>query len=192
MLINSNHKGKFMKQIHYPALCLLISLGVILRPLPVEAKAKDFVCSTQGKVPTTVALMDNGKKVPLIYWVSEEFSSDGWTPLRRCQAVSARFYEAKDNLRYLTTGEMNGMNTICTALTVPGTCDKLIYTLKRYQSPTNTLSKLIRLRNRAGGPLNEVNGQEYIDMNKLLGLGDSEDLPPMSTNDPMLKWSSDK
>jgi hypothetical protein len=87
---------------------------------------------------------------------------------------------------------MNGMNTICTALTVPGKCDKLIYTLKRYQSPTKTLSKLVRISKHASGPLNEVDGQEYIDVNMLLGLGDSENLPPMSTNDPMLKWSSDK
>ncbi len=181
-----------MKNIHYTAPCLMISMGIIFGSLPVQAKAKDFICSTQGKAPTTVALMDNGKKIPLIYWVSEDFSSDGWTPLRRCQAVSARFYEAKENLRYLTTGVINGMNTICTALTIPGSCDKLIYTLKNNQSPTKTLSKLIRLRKYAGGPLNEVDGQEYIDVNILLGLGNSENLPPMSADDPMLKWSYDK
>lgn len=162
----------------------------LLIPIPANAKARDFSCANQGGVPTTMANMTNGKQIPVIRWTSSVFTGDGWTPERRCQEVSSRFSEFNDNnqLRYLTTGKMNGMNVICIALNRGDRCIGLVYTLKPGQNPTQTLNRLFNVQHRATGPLNETGDRSYIDMNEYLGVGKTEDMPSMSTGDKLNSW----
>jgi hypothetical protein len=167
-----------------------VGLVLTLAPIKAEAKAQYFSCVTQAGVPTTVAMMSNGKQVPVIRWTSSVFSNDGWSPERRCQEVSSRFSQFNDNnqLRYLTTGYMNGMNVICIALNKGDRCSGLVYTLKPGQNPTQTLNRLFGVQRTATGPLNETGDRTYIDMNQYLGVGRTEDLPPMTTGDNLNAW----
>jgi Circadian oscillating protein COP23 len=159
-----------------------------LTPQAAEAKAETFQCVAGSGTPTTVAVMSDGRRVPMIKWVSNEFSSDGWTPLRRCMAVSDRLTANKESLRYLTTGVMHGMNVICTAVSKGADCDQLIYTLKAGQNPGATLRRLFDVRTRATSALTETNEGTYVDINKLLGLGDSTDLPTINAGDNLQRW----
>lgn len=165
-------------------------LSLSLLPIKAEAKAQYFSCVTQRGVPTTMATMSNGKQVPVIRWTSSVFSNDGWSPERRCQEVSSRFSQFNDNnqLRYLTTGYMNGMNVICVALNRGDRCSGLVYTLKPGQNPTQTLNRLFGVQRTATGPLNETGDRVYIDMNEYLGVGRTENLPPMTTGDSLNAW----
>jgi len=141
-------------------------------PLPAEARAQDFVCSSVGGVPTTTASMADGRSVPVIRWTSNAFDGAGWTPERRCQEVSSRFttYHRDGRLNYITTGRINGLPVICTAASNGGPCDGLLYTLKPGQNATATLRNLFDVRYKARGPLNETSGRLYLNMNELLGV----------------------
>ena len=154
------------------------------------AKAQSFSCVNSSGTPTTVANMSSGKKIPMIRWTSGVFSGDGWSPERRCQEVSSRFTEYNNNnqLRYLTTGKMNGMNVICVSLNKGDRCSGLVYTLKPGQNPTQTLNRLFGVQRKATGPLNETGDRVYIDVNDYLGLGKTESLPQMTTGDNLNSW----
>ncbi len=133
-----------MKHSKLACFSAVLCLSAISFVQEAKAKARYFSCDTINGVPTTVANMSNGRKVPMIRWVSNTFDNDGWSPSRRCQTVSARFteYNNKNQLRYLTTGKMNGVNVICVALNKGDRCSGLVYTLKPGQNPTYTLNKL--------------------------------------------------
>jgi hypothetical protein len=153
-----------------------------------NARALSFECRSVQGVPTTVALMSSGKTINIIRWKSNDFASDGWSPARRCEAVSERMTANKDRLRFLATGQMNGMNVICAALSHGSPCENLIYTLKPGQNPGATLRRLVFVNSHATSPLSETNGQTYVDMNQILGLGDSSDQPVMNSGDKLNQW----
>lgn len=161
-----------------------------LLPDPAHSKAQHFTCANRSGVPTTIANMSSGKEVPMIRWTSSVFTDDGWTPERRCQEVSSRFtdYNNKNQLRYLTTGKMNGMHVICVALNKGDRCSGLVYTLKPGQNPTQTLNRLFGIQRKATGPLNETGDRTYIDVNEYLGVGKTESMPAMTTGDKLNEW----
>jgi hypothetical protein len=132
--------------------------------------ARGFICGISGGAPSTNAVKSDGKQVAVIRWTSNRFDSAGWTPERRCQEVSARFdqYFKEGRLKYLTTGRMNGVPVICTALNQGGACDGLLYTLKPGQNATATLESLLEVRNKATGPLNETSSRRYISLDQIL------------------------
>lgn len=159
-------------------------------PQQAKAKAQYFSCVTRSGVPTTVANMSSGKEVPMIRWTSSVFTGDGWSPERRCQEVSSRFtdFNNANQLRYLTTGIMNGMHVICISLNRGDRCSGLVYTLKPGQNPTETLNRLFGVQRTATGPLNETGDRAYIDINEYLGIGKTEGLPAMTTGDKLNDW----
>jgi hypothetical protein len=79
----------------------------------VEAKEASFVCSQLDNSPATVAKI-KGSEIPIIKWVTTEI--DNYPPEKRCSEVSARFqtYYQAGSLKYITTGQMNNENVICT------------------------------------------------------------------------------
>lgn len=158
----------------------------------VRAEARSFTCSTDRGVPTTIALMESGKRIPVIRWVSDTFSGSGWSPQRRCQEVSERFSNLNNQklLNYLTTGYLNGMGVICAAINKGDSCtnNTLLYTLKPGQNPTQTLKSLFNVRTYAVGPLDETGGRLFIDLNEYLGLGPSSNMPARSTGDSLGNW----
>lgn len=91
-------------------------------------------------------------------------------------------------MRFLTTGTINKMPVICVALNKGDRCNGLVYTLKPGQNPTTTLQRLFGVQRTASGPLNETGEALYIDMGAYLGGQSSDQMPPMSTGDNLLKW----
>lgn len=75
-----------------------------------------YHCINHNGTPTTVVDTDRGR-ISLITWQSNYFSASGYTPQRRCQEVTGRFqtHSDKGNIRYITTGNLNGHTIICVA-----------------------------------------------------------------------------
>ena len=137
--------------------------------------AKGFVCSVANGAPSTSAVKADGAQVPVIRWTSSAFEAAGWSPERRCEAVSKRFdsFYRQGRLTYITTGRMNSLPVICTAQTNGGPCDGLLYTLKPGQNATATLKSLLEIRVKARGPLNETTERMYVSLNELLSTAEA-------------------
>lgn len=149
----------------------LLSGAPLLLQTPAQAAtASRFVCGSVGGVPTTEAITRDGRQVSVIRWTSRVFSGSGWSAERRCQEVSSRFeqFRQQGRLRYITTGRMRGQSVLCTAQSRSGGCDGLLYTLKPGQDPSVTLARLLELRVKARGPLNETGPRLYVSVDALL------------------------
>ena len=141
-------------------------------------------------MPVTVYQNAQGAVEPWIEWTSDYFSGSGYDPATRCQLVSQRLESYRRNrmLRYITVGQMNGQNVICTANQVNGVCQNLIYTLRPGQDPIGSLYNLLAWRQgQVGMPSTEESSQiPYIDVREKLGekpgenMGDKAQLPPFS------------
>jgi hypothetical protein len=120
------------------------------QPVPGE---RGFWCDTSSSVPTTMYQNSQGGREPWIKWTSDYFSGSGWDSLTRCRAVSDRLetYRRNRQLKYVTWGRMNNQNVICTALDERGSCVGLIYTLKPYQNPEQTLEHFFAWREGQAG-----------------------------------------
>ncbi|MGL5063681.1 MAG: COP23 domain-containing protein, partial [Microcoleus sp.] len=107
-----------------------------------------------------------------------------------CQLVSQRLetYRRNRELKYITTGQMNGQNVICTSDRVNGVCQNLIYTLRPGQDPIASLYNLLAWRQgQVGMPsVDESNQIPYIDVREKLSENTENEalLPPLS---PMLE-----
>jgi hypothetical protein len=153
----------------------VIAGAVLLLGQPVKAGAASFSCSISNGAPATMVQTTDGRSVPMIRWTSNTFDGAGWSPTRRCQEVSQRFetFRQQGRLNYLTTGRMNGQPVICTARQTGAPCDGLLYTLKPGQDPTTALTRLLDVRFKARGPLNETQERLYINVEELVNAGGS-------------------
>ncbi|NEO97919.1 MAG: hypothetical protein F6K58_04260 [Symploca sp. SIO2E9] len=106
-----------------------------------------FFCDTSSGIPETRYQSSSGSSEVWIRWNSNFFSTSGYDPLSRCQAVSGRLenYRRNGKLNYMGVGEMNGQSIICTAIK-PGNCLGLVYTLKPQQNPVETLQQFMQHR----------------------------------------------
>lgn len=158
-----------------PLLAAVLVLGLTwtASPSPSQAQAPaKFACQSIQGVPTTVARNKRGQWVPIIQWVSQAFAAEGWTPERRCQEVSSRFnqFYASGQLKYITSGRMNGLPVVCVTPQEAGGCSGQLYTLKPFQNPAETVRKLIAIKNSGGRApvLRETEGRPYIDLEALI------------------------
>ena len=137
---------------------------------PANANGTTFVCGTSNGKPTTLARTPEGDVVPVIHWVSDYFSGSGYDPQTRCEIVSNKFqeYYNRGTLNFLTTGRENGYDVVCVAELNGGACTGTLFTLKQGSNPGQTLQRLIAIRARNSGPLNESYSRVYIDMNEYL------------------------
>ena len=128
-----------------------------------------WVTGPNAGVPVTFAQTPIGA-IPIINWVSHQFSDSGYTPERRCQEVSGRFQSAynQGTLNYITTGYKNGQPVVCTSSNNGGPCSMVLFTLKPGSDASRTVQQLFDIRNLAAGPLNESEGKVYLDMNAFL------------------------
>ena len=111
----------------------------------VDAQAqKGFVCDNHTGVPTTTYYNSQGISEPWIKWVSEHFSEAKWTPQARCQTVSERLeqYRQEGKLKYVTLGIENEQQIICVASRDNGPCEGIVYTLKPGQDGISALNNL--------------------------------------------------
>jgi len=161
-------------------MALGIACVIVHNPERAIAQGK-FYCGSYSGVPATLTTARSGKTVPIILWKSNNFTSDGWAPERRCQDVSQRFntLHSQGALEYLSTGSMNGMPVICAAAAKGSGCSGLLYTLKPGQNASQTLKNLLAVRIKATGPLTETTSRPYIALNDLV---EGENLSPNLTS----------
>lgn len=150
---------------------------------PVQASEQRFSCATSGGAPATMAKTKRGY-VPVIRWTSDYFGASGWSPQARCQEVSDRFeiYHQQGTLNFLTTGRMNRESVVCVANREGGPCSGLLFTLKSGSNPGQTLQKLLDVRYRATGPLNESAARVYINMEDFLNKAPVDGTTTKTTN----------
>lgn len=111
----------------------------------IQAQApKGFVCDADSGIPTTIYHDGRGVSEPWIKWVSEHFSEAKWTPQARCETVSQRLeqYRQEGKLRYVTLGMENNQQIICVASRDNGPCEGIVYTLKPGQDGIAALNNL--------------------------------------------------
>lgn len=148
-------------------LCTLLSAATM--PTAASATTASFFCGSDLGAPATMVRTPDGDK-PFIRWTSNRFEAGGWSPERRCQEVSQRLQDASNrgNLRFLTTGRMNGQPVVCTASKEGGPCLDLLYTLKPEQDPAATLRGLLGARRGVSGPVSETTSRIYLNVDNLL------------------------
>lgn len=149
-----------------------IALGAtatINQPSQAESR-RGFYCDTSGNKPVTVYTNPRGVSEPWIRWTSNYFKNAGYDPLTRCEDVSGRLetYRRNRELRFVTTGEMNGQNVICTASEFNGGCEELILTLKPDENPVRALTNLFAWRSESTSFASERNERPYIDVREHL------------------------
>lgn len=72
-------------------------------------------------------------------WAIPSELGGGWTPQKRCDAITARFESYRqDGLLELTTGEENGYDTICVTTQVDPTDCRIVLTVPPGQDPQLT------------------------------------------------------
>ena len=128
--------------------------------------SKDYDAKSDQVFYATLAKVGN-TKTTIVFWKSEAFINSGWSPKKRCQAVTPKFQSAYDKqvLRYLTYGWQNGQPIICAADSFGGPCQESLFTLKRDDDPWEVLSILNNtLRGEANQVLNQSTGeyQHYV------------------------------
>ncbi|MGB3760569.1 MAG: COP23 domain-containing protein [Rivularia sp. (in: cyanobacteria)] len=161
---------------------LTVLSAVTFSPMPSYAEGATFYCGTSKhgnkSVPTTFARTQDGKRVPIVRWVSNYFPPP-WTPRRRCGAVSSKFQRFYDHgiLRYITADTLKGQPVLC-ATPSPGigcTSDTVLFTLKPGSNPHATIRRLLDRRGLAGGMvLNESSNSVDIDFERYLESGSDE------------------
>ncbi|MBD2299439.1 hypothetical protein H6G80_16270 [Nostoc sp. FACHB-87] len=130
---------------------------------PSYAGGTIFKCEKRQGVPVTVAQTQDGRKVPMIQWSSQDYFPREWNSERRCYEVSRRFQRSYDNgrLKYIKTGTLRGQPVVCAAVnqSAPCTDSSLLFTLKRGSNAKATLRRLMNRRGLvAGNVLNESGG----------------------------------
>ena len=132
---------------------------------------RGIYCDTSTNKPVTVYQNDRGTTEPWIRWTSNYFKNAGYDPLTRCQDVSARLenYRRNRQLKFITTGQMNRQNVICTASQSDGQCDGLVLTLKPKENPERALTNLFAWRSGAAPSRSGRNNTHYIDVRGQLG-----------------------
>jgi hypothetical protein len=139
---------------------------------PSYANNMKFFCEESKGIPTTFARREDGRKMPIIRWVS---SYSFLTPLQRCQEVSRRFQKSYDNgtLKTIITGTINEQSVICAVVSTNDACTNatVLFTLKRGDNGKTVLERLLDRRGLAGSVIQNQssdNSQVYIDFETYL------------------------
>ena len=145
----------------------LLSSSLFLTFLESKAYAYDFFCgSTRQGVPVTMARNVERQNFPVIYWTSNNFPGN-LTPRNRCEEVSRRFQAAQDNqqLKYITIGNMNGQQVMCTSDRVNGICLDLLFTLRPGSDPRNIIMRMLDSRGLLSGRAIEQSDDQRLYIN---------------------------
>jgi len=156
----SQSKGKFTAKVLAVIAFAgaLVGLAVNARQLAdytgITAKTPQFLCDKDvDGAPITVFTNSGRGDVIIIRWASNYFKEGGFDPQRRCQEVSARFqqYREQGKLQYITTGRKNGSNIVCVTEADQDPClnDKdqgQLWTLKPESNPNEAISALKSIR----------------------------------------------
>jgi hypothetical protein len=157
-------------KLYLPYSISIVSIvGILITSDPSYARETQFFCDSWEGSPATIARTPSGE-VPVIRWIDDSWGSE-YTPQKRCELVSEKFqkYHSEGTLKYMTTGIENGQKVVCVAQTEGGSCKgRSLFTLKPDANPGQTLEKLMNVRNRSSGPLNQSSDRIYINMDEYL------------------------
>ncbi|WP_204105716.1 MULTISPECIES: COP23 domain-containing protein [Spirulina sp. CCY15215] len=155
----------------------VMTLGAVsIAQAPSHAADVNFQCKVNVNtgLPTTYAVFPDNSHKPVVRWYSDYFSGSGYTPMRRCQEVSARFqnFYNSGRLDYITTGYINGQAVVCVASAHGRPCagDTVLFTLKPGSNATSTIQRLFNISTGASDVLYESEDDlgPYIDFNQFL------------------------
>ncbi|MGJ5672148.1 MAG: COP23 domain-containing protein [Nostochopsis sp.] len=149
---------------------LTISTIPAITNQPSYANSTTFFCANSKGSPTTFVKTDNGRKIPMIRWISNNYFSSNLSPTQRCREVSNRFQRSYDNgtLRTIISGTLNKQPVVCAAGSTYDTCNEnnLLFTLKRGTNAKQAVESLLDRRGLAAGRIlnqNSNNTQIYVD-----------------------------
>ena len=139
-----------------------------------EATRNIYSCVNYENKPTTIVDTARGR-IKLIVWESDYFANSGWTPRKRCEAVSARFQKFSDDrsLKYVSTGVVKKKyKVICVSSPRPGRgydCndDGLLLTLQPNDNPSKVLKTLFVNAAKVGGTA-VVRGETAVSIDRIL------------------------
>jgi uncharacterized surface protein with fasciclin (FAS1) repeats len=160
--------------------------AVSINPVsPTVSRQWGFFCDSS--TVETKLQKANGQQQVWIRWQSRDFERAGYDPLRRCQEVSSRLetYRKNNQLNFITLGQMNGQNVICTAVQ-PGSCTNLIYTLQPDEKdPIGALQAFLAWRSQSASARSRLESQDdsvpLIDVRSMLG-EEGESTPATAPN----------
>jgi hypothetical protein len=173
-------------RLHLPTSILIVSIaGISIAGDRSNAQETQFFCGSWEGTPATMARTSSGE-IPVIRWVDDSWGAE-YTPQTRCELVSEKFqkYHSEGTLKYMTTGRENGQNVVCVAQTEDGSCQgRSLFTLKPDANPGQTLERLMNVRNRSGGPIDQSSKRIYINMDEYLKDASASSSPnnPTDTN----------
>ncbi|WP_341531142.1 COP23 domain-containing protein [Nostoc sp. UHCC 0302] len=158
--------GHGLTGIAIASLSALTTIATINQPS--YAGRTTFYCEKSKGVPITFASTQDGRKVPMIKWISQDYFSREWTGERRCQEVSRRFQKSYDNgtLKYIRTGTLRGEPVVCAATSqnAPCTDSTLLFTLKRGSNPKETVRRLLNRRGLVAGNIVNENSESTLNI----------------------------
>lgn len=133
---------------------------------PSHAQSRNkFFCAILNDVPTTMVRSSRGN-VPMIRWTVKDFGRSGFTPLKRCQAVSTRFQRYYDNGQvYITSrSKLNGYPVLCISNTKGGSCssENILVTLKPGTDTGRVAQQIVDFRRGAADKPIELSGSEFV------------------------------
>ncbi|MGK7904459.1 MAG: COP23 domain-containing protein [Hormoscilla sp.] len=141
----------------------------------------EFFCSSNNGVPATVVKHPDRGEVVFIRWTSDYFEGSGWTPQRRCEAVSARFQSAQSQgiLTYIVSSRMNGYGVICASRSADGPCEEMLLTLKPWANPSDVIQQVVNvntdrtapaLAQTGNGLLRNSRGEQVLHVDTFIGV----------------------
>lgn len=144
------------------------SKSLISEPFSAQA----FSCERLDRTYKTVLA---GTKTPLIHWRSQEFSSSGYTPERRCKQVTNKLnkivFENGSRLSdlWLTMGQVGSYRVLCQVNSTRSGCNRnnLLMTLSYWnrRKPEEVIARLLSFAVvNKGKSVQESSGQTYINL----------------------------
>ena len=134
------------------SLSLALSSTIALAPPSEASISNTYYCAQLNGSWNTFVNTPRGR-VKLVNWVQS--FSDKWTPKSRCVAISGRFQKFLDagTLKYIRTGDVNGMPVICVADYKGGICpsSNVLITLEPDTDPEAVLIRLFDFRRSVSG-----------------------------------------
>lgn len=173
-----------MKSFFLPAFFLTVSISGAMSPIASAQPAPEqqqfkFSCgqaadpSSKKTLPATVASVSgNSESTVLIIWKSEYFGTK-YSPEKRCQIVSTAIDKAFNEGRtYLSSGndKSSGLGIVCAGSNPEQPCDRtnILFTLKSYQSATDTIDQLNQIiEGKSGTPIYQSSGSKIVNLRNL-------------------------
>ncbi|AUT03338.1 hypothetical protein CLI64_24595 [Nostoc sp. CENA543] len=134
---------------------VIVAATITTIDTPSYAQSTTFYCGKSKGLPVTFARTQDGRKLPVIRWTSNNYFPPPWTAQRRCVEVSQRFQRSYNNrtLKYISSGILNKQPVVCAGISKDTVCtsDNLLFTLKRGANPKAVVTRILDNRGLADG-----------------------------------------